>query len=57
MLFNKLIEIDKVSDFIGNVNFREVVRVVIIKDNNILMVYFKNRDYKFLGGGIKKNED
>lgn len=57
MLFNKLIEIDKVSDSIGNINFREAVRAVIIKDNKILMVHSKNRDYKFPGGGIKKNED
>jgi ADP-ribose pyrophosphatase YjhB (NUDIX family) len=56
MLFNKLFEIDKVSDSIGNVNFREAVRGIIIKDNKILMVHSINKDYKFPGGGIKKNE-
>jgi len=56
MIFNKLFETDKVSDSIGNINFREAVRAIIIKDNKILMVYSKNKDYKFPGGGIKKDE-
>ncbi|BCZ47898.1 NUDIX hydrolase [Clostridium gelidum] len=56
MMFNKLFEIDKVSDSIGNINFREAVRGIIIKENKILMVYSKNKDYKFPGGGIKKDE-
>lgn len=56
MLFNKLFEIDKVSDSIGNINFREAVRGIIIRDKKILMVHSKNEDYKFPGGGIKKNE-
>lgn len=56
MLFNKLFEIDKVSDSIGNVNFREAVRGIIINDKKILMVHSKNEDYKFPGGGIKKHE-
>ena len=56
MMFNKLFEINKVSDSIGNVNFREAVRGIIIKDNKILMVHSKNKDYKFPGGGIKKDE-
>lgn len=56
MLFNKLFEIDKVSDSIGNINFREAVRGIIIKDKKILMVHSKNQDYKFPGGGIKKDE-
>lgn len=56
MLFNRLLEIDKVSDSIGNVNYREAVRAVIIRGNKILMVHSINRDYKFPGGGIKKGE-
>lgn len=56
MRFNKTFEIDKVSESIGNINFREAVRGIIIKDNKILMVHSKNRDYKFPGGGIKKDE-
>ncbi|OOM79564.1 RNA pyrophosphohydrolase [Clostridium puniceum] len=56
MRFNKIFEIDKVNESIGNINFREAVRGVIIKDNKILMVHSKNRDYKFPGGGIKKGE-
>ncbi|RII35611.1 NUDIX domain-containing protein [Clostridium chromiireducens] len=56
MLFNKLFEIDKVSDSIGSVNFREAVRGIIIRDNKILMVHSKNKDYKFPGGGMKKEE-
>ncbi|MDO5516082.1 MAG: NUDIX domain-containing protein [Clostridium sp.] len=57
MLFNRLLEIDKVSDSIGNVNYREAVRAVIIRGNKILMVHSINRDYKFPGGGIKKGEN
>jgi len=56
MIFNKTFEINKVSDSIGNINFREAVRGIIIKDNKILMVHSKNKDYKFPGGGIKKGE-
>lgn len=56
MIFNKLFEIDKVNDSIGNINFREAVRGIIIKDSKILMIHSKNNDYKFPGGGIKKNE-
>lgn len=56
MIFNKLFEIDNVSDSIGNINFREAVRGLIIKDNKILMIHSKNKDYKFPGGGVKKNE-
>jgi len=56
MRFNKTFEIDKVSESIGNINFREAVRGIIIKDNKILMVHSKNRDYKFPGGGMKKGE-
>lgn len=56
MLFNKLFEIDKVNESFGNVNFREAVRGIIIRDDKILMVHSKNRDYKFPGGGIKKGE-
>lgn len=57
MLFNRLLEIDKVSDSIGNVNYREAVRAVIMKKNKILMVHSINKDYKFPGGGIKKGEN
>ena len=57
MLFDKIIEIEKVSESISRVNFREAVRAVIIKDNKILMVNSKNKDYKFPGGGVKKYEE
>lgn len=57
MVFDKIIEIEKVSEPIGKVNFREAVRAIIIKDNKILMVNSKNKDYKFPGGGVKKYEE
>lgn len=57
MVFDKIIEIEKVSESISRVNFREAVRAVIIKDNKILMVNSKNKDYKFPGGGVKKYEE
>lgn len=53
MVFDKIIEIEKVNESIGKVNFREAVRAVIIKNNKILMVNSKNKDYKFPGGGVK----
>ena len=56
MVFNKLFQIDKVSESVGNVNYREAIRAIIIKDKKILMVHSKNKDYKFPGGGIKKGE-
>ena len=56
MVFNKLFQIDKVSESVGTVNYREAVRAIIIKDKKILMVHSKNKDYKFPGGGIKKGE-
>ena len=57
MVFDKIIEIEKVNESIGKVNFREAVRAVIIKNNKILMVNSKNKDYKFPGGGVKKYEE
>lgn len=57
MLFKRDIEIDKISDSISLTNFREAVRAVVLKNNKILMVHSKNDDYKFPGGGVKKNED
>ena len=56
MIFKKLFQIDKVSESVGNVNYREAVRAIIIKNKKILMVHSKNKDYKFPGGGIKKGE-
>lgn len=56
MVFDKVIEIEKVSESISKVNFREAVRAVIIKNNKILMVNSKNKDYKFPGGGVKRFE-
>lgn len=56
MVFKKIIEIEKVSKSIEKVNFREAVRAIVIKNNRILMVSSKNKDYKFPGGGVKKNE-
>ena len=56
-MFEKIFEIDKVSESIGCVNFRKAVRGVIINNGKILMVHSKNGDYKFPGGGIKENEE
>lgn len=57
MLFNKLLEIEKVNDSIGNINYREAVRAVVMRKNQILLVHSKNKDYKFPGGGVKKGEN
>lgn len=41
----------------GKILYREASRAIIMKENLILLVYSKvNKDYKFPGGGIEKNE-
>jgi len=44
-------------DLHGKTDHRSAVRAVIIRDRTLLMVYSPvNGDYKFPGGGVKKNE-
>lgn len=43
-------------NFNGKTIYRETVRGVIIKDQTLLMIYSKDGDYKFLGGGINQGE-
>ncbi|KAB3529423.1 NUDIX hydrolase [Alkaliphilus serpentinus] len=57
MLFNISLGIDNKPNDINNITIREAVRAVIIKDDRILMVYSNKGDYKFPGGGIKKEEN
>jgi 8-oxo-dGTP pyrophosphatase MutT (NUDIX family) len=60
MLFNE--EIYRNDKDLFNFNeskiiLRNAVRAIIIKENNILMVFLeKTNEYKFPGGGIEKNE-
>jgi len=60
MLFNEeLYRDDKnLLDFNkGKIISRNAVRAIILKENNILMVFLgKTNEYKFPGGGVEKNE-
>ncbi|MDP4146497.1 MAG: NUDIX domain-containing protein [Bacillota bacterium] len=48
-------EIDKEKISL-NINHREAVRAIILRDNNILMVHTNKGDYKFPGGGALEEE-
>ncbi|KEK20693.1 NUDIX hydrolase [Bacillus manliponensis] len=56
MVFNKLLEDEKIHGTEVKVNYREAVRAIIIQDENILLVHSNQGDYKFAGGGVEKNE-
>ena len=57
MLFNKEIFYKNDIDLNGLSFCRNAVRAVIIKNNQILLVYSKTNDeYKFPGGGVKDYE-
>jgi 8-oxo-dGTP pyrophosphatase MutT (NUDIX family) len=56
MVFNFEIGTVKADNKTVKVNYREAVRAVIIKDNNVLMVNSNKGDYKFPGGGMENGE-
>lgn len=57
MAFNYILGIQQLNKEKVNINHREAVRAVILKDNNILMVHNNKGDYKFPGGGANKEEN
>ena len=56
MVFNYVIGLQKVNKDKVNINCREAIRAIIFQNNNILMVHNNKGDYKFPGGGVKKEE-
>lgn len=54
MEFNHVLGLkERISE---NVKSRTAIRAVIKKDNKALLVRCNKGDYKFLGGGLKKEE-
>lgn len=56
MIINEILGIQKIKDARTRITTRQAVRAIIIQDSKILMVHTNKGDYKFPGGGIKKNE-
>lgn len=56
MIIDEVLGIQKIKDSSIRITTRQAVRAVIIQDNKILMVHTNRGDYKFPGGGIKKDE-
>jgi len=57
MLFDEVIE-EKIEGLHNQkVNTRKAVRGVILEDEKILLIHCNLGDYKFPGGGIKRQED
>ncbi len=56
MIIDETLGIQKIKDKYAKKSIRRAVRAIIIKDNKILMVHTNKGDYKFPGGGVKKEE-
>jgi len=56
MIFNFVLGIQNINNENTNIVRREAVRAIVLKDNKILMVHTNKGDYKFPGGGVKKEE-
>ena len=56
MIINEILGIQQIKNKNTRITSRQAVRAVIFKDNKILMVHTNKGDYKFPGGGIKKQE-
>ena len=56
MIINEILGIQKIKDRNIRITTRQAVRAVVLKDNKILMVHTNKGDYKFPGGGIKRQE-
>ncbi len=57
MILNEVLGIQEIKSNNIRVATRQAVRAVIIKDGKILMVHTNKGDYKFPGGGVKKQEE
>lgn len=57
MIFKYVLGIQNINNENTNIIRREAVRAIILKGNKILMVHTNKGDYKFPGGGVKKEEN
>lgn len=57
MILNEILGIKVIENSNTRITTRQAVRAVILKDGKILMVHTKRGDYKFPGGGVKKQEE
>lgn len=56
MIIDEILGIQKIENRNIRITTRQAVRAIILKDNKILMVHTNKGDYKFPGGGIKRQE-
>lgn len=56
MIIDEILGIQKIKDPKIRITTRQAVRAIVIQNNKILMVHTNKGDYKFPGGGVKKNE-
>ncbi len=56
MIIDEVLGIQTVKDEYTKKSIRRAVRAIIIKDDKILMVHTNKGDYKFPGGGVKREE-
>lgn len=57
MILNEVVGIQEIKDSRAHITTRQAARAVILKDGKILMVHTNKGDYKFPGGGVKKQEE
>lgn len=56
MIIDEILGIQKIENRNIRITTRQAVRAIVLKDNKILMVHTNKGDYKFPGGGIKRQE-
>lgn len=56
MIIDEILGIQKIKNRNIKITTRQAVRAIVLKDNKILMVHTNKGDYKFPGGGIKRQE-
>ena len=56
IILDEVLGIQEIKDKSVPITIRKAVRAVVLKDNKILMVHTNRGDYKFPGGGVKKQE-
>lgn len=57
MILNEVLGIQEIKDNNVRITTRQAVRAVVLKDGKILMVHTNKGDYKFPGGGVKRQEE
>ena len=57
MILNEVLGIQEIKNHNIRITTRQAVRAVILKDGKILMVHTNKGDYKFPGGGVKRQEE